>query len=77
MENKLLINFTCVNIIGPMVFILKWFNKSSDFTKPILVNFDDIPALLIRTLRPLSLTIFVTWEAKLKNDPWSIRSTNN
>lgn len=52
-----------------MVFILKWFNKSSDFTKPILVNFDDIPALLIRTLRPLSLTMFETCEANLKNDP--------
>jgi hypothetical protein len=49
-----------VSIIGPIVFILKWFNKSSDFTKPILVNFDDIPALLIKTLRPLSFTIFET-----------------
>lgn len=66
---KIIYYFTCVNIIGPMVFILKWFSKSSDFTKPILVNFDDIPALLIRTLRPLSLTTFETCDAKLKNDP--------
>lgn len=67
-------SLTCVNIIGPIVFILKWLIKSSDLTKPILVNFDDIPALLIKIFNPLSLTILETWEAKLKNDPWSIKS---
>lgn len=63
--------------MGPIVFILNWFNKSSDFTKPILVNFDDTPALFIKTLSPLSLTIFETCEANSKNDPWSIKSRDN
>lgn len=62
--------------MGPIVLILKWFKRSSDLTKPILVNFDDIPALLINTFNPLSLTIVETWDAKLKNDPLSIKSAN-